>query len=81
MGHSEVITSFLGTYEGASAIWNAQTAGIVGGHVLAVLLAHELARRAIGDHRAAVLSQLPLAAAMVAYTLLGLWLLSTPAAG
>jgi hypothetical protein len=81
MGHSEVITSFLGTYEGATAIWNAQTAGIVGGHVLAVLLAHELARRAIGDRRAVVLSQLPLAAVMVAYTLLGLWLLSTPAAG
>jgi hypothetical protein len=49
--------------------------------VLAVLLAHELARLAIGDHRAAVLCQLPLAAVMVAYTLLGLWLLSTPAAG
>jgi hypothetical protein len=81
MGHSDVTTSFLGTYEGARAIWNAQTAGIVGGHVLAVLLAHELARRAIGDHRAAVLSQLPLAAVMVAYTLLGLWLLSTPVVG
>jgi hypothetical protein len=81
MGHSDVTTSFLGTYEGARAIWNAQTAGIVAGHVLAVLLAHELARRAIPDRRAAVLSQLPLAAAMVAYTLLGLWLLSTPAAG
>jgi hypothetical protein len=81
MGHSEITTSFLGTYEGARAIWNAQTAGIVAGHVLAVLLAHELARRTIPDHRAAVLSQLPLAAVMVAYTLLGLWLLSTPAAG
>jgi hypothetical protein len=81
MGHSEVTTSFLGTYEGARAIWNAQTAGIVAGHVLAVLLAHALARRATGDHRAAVLSQLPLAAVMVAYTLLGMWLLSTPVAG
>jgi hypothetical protein len=28
-----------------------------------------------------VLSQLPLAAVMVGYTLFGLWLLSTPAAG
>jgi hypothetical protein len=81
MGHSEVTTSFLTTYEGARAIWNAQTAGIVAGHVLAVLLAHELARRAMPDGRAAALSQLPLAAVMVAYTLLGLWLLSTPAAG
>jgi hypothetical protein len=79
--HFHVTTSFLNTYEGTRAIWNAQTAGIVLGHVLAVLLAHEMARRAIGDSRAAVLSQMPLAAGMVAYTLFGLWLLSTPAAG
>jgi hypothetical protein len=79
--HFHVTTSFLNTYEGTRAIWNAQTAGIVLGHVLAVLLAHETARRAIGDARAAVLSQAPLAAVMVAYTLFGLWLLSTPVAG
>jgi hypothetical protein len=81
LGHFHVTTSFLNTYEGTRAIWNAQTAGIVLGHVLAVVLAHELARRTIGDARAAVLSQLPLATVMVAYTLLGLWLLSTPTAG
>lgn len=81
LGHFHVTTSFLSTYEGTRAIWNAQTAGIVAGHVLAVLLAHELACRSISDYRAAVLSQLPLAAVMVAYTLFGLWLLSTPVAG
>jgi hypothetical protein len=81
LGHYHVTTSFLNTYEGSRAIWNAQTAGIVAGHVLAVLLAHELARRSIADHRALVLSQLPLAAVMVGYTLFGLWLLSTPVAG
>jgi hypothetical protein len=81
MGASDVTTSFLNTYEGTRAIWNAQTAGIVIGHVLAVLLAHEMARRSIGSERAAVVSQAPLAAVMVAYTLLGLWLLSTPVAG
>jgi hypothetical protein len=79
--HFHVTTSFLNTYEGTRAIWNAQTAGIVLGHVLAVLLAHETARRAIGNPRAVVLSQVPLAAVMVAYTLFGLWLLSTPVAG
>ena len=47
----------------------------------AVLLAHELARRSMPSKRALVLSQLPLAAVMVGYTLFGLWLLSTPAAG
>ncbi len=81
LGHFHVTTSFLNTYEGTRAIWNAQTASIVGGHVLGVVLAHELARRAIAGSRAAVLSQLPLAAVMVAYTLFGLWLLSTPVAG
>jgi hypothetical protein len=81
LGHFHVTTSFLNTYEGTSAIWNAQAAGIVAGHVLAILLAHEIACRAIGDYRTAVLSQLPLAAVMVAYTLFGLWLLSTPVAG
>ena len=81
LGHFHVTTSFLGTYEGTWAIWNAQTAAIVAGHVLAVVLAHELGRRAIAGGRAVVPSQLPLAAVMVAYTLFGLWLLSTPAAG
>jgi hypothetical protein len=81
LGHFHVTTSFLNTYEGTRAIWNAQTAAIVAGHVFAILLAHELARRTIADQRALVLSQLPLAAIMVAYTLFGLWLLSTPVAG
>jgi hypothetical protein len=81
LGQFHVTTSFLNTYEGTRAIWNAQTAGIVTGHVLAVLLAHELARRSMPTRRAVVLSQLPLATVMVGYTLFGLWLLSTPVAG
>ncbi|MEJ8573623.1 hypothetical protein [Microbaculum marinum] len=76
-----VTTSFLNTHEGTKAIWNAQTAGIVVGHILGILLAHEIACRLIGDYRAAVVSQAPLALVMVAYTLFGLWLLSTPVAG
>jgi hypothetical protein len=81
LGHFHVTTSFLNTYEGTRAIWNAQAAGIVAGHVLAILLAHEMACRSVDDYRAAVLSQVPLAAVMVAYTLFGLWLLATPVAG
>jgi hypothetical protein len=79
LGHFHI--TFLNTYEGTRAIWNAQTAGVVIGHVLAVLLAHQLARRSIADGHALVLSQLPLAALMVGYTLFGLWLLSTPVTG
>ena len=62
-------------------IWNVQTAAIVLGHVLGIVLAHVLALRYFGRGRRAVVSQLPLAALMVLYTLFGLWLLSTPTAG
>ena len=65
----------------AWVLWNAQAAVIVAGHVLAVLVAHGLAGRLHPDGRNAALSQLPLTVLMVAYTVLGLWLLSTPTAG
>jgi hypothetical protein len=71
LGHMHVTTSFMATYEGTRMIWNLQTAGIVIGHVAAVVLAHALAVRHFGDNRKAVLSQLPLAVLMVLYTALG----------
>ena len=64
-----------------TTIWNLQTAAIVLGHLAGIALAHALALRHFGDNRGAVLSQLPLAAFMVLYTLFGLWLLSTPVFG
>ena len=45
------------------------------------LLMPHLAFRIHETSRAAMLAQLPLAVLMVAYTVLGLWLLSTPAVG
>jgi hypothetical protein len=65
-------------HESAWAIWNAQAAVIILGHVLAVIVAHAIAHRLYGARRQAVLSQIPLAILMVAYTAFGLWLLSTP---
>lgn len=62
----------------AWVVWNLQAAAIVGGHVLAVLAAHRLAARLHANPRAATLSQIPLTALMVGYTVFGLWLLSTP---
>lgn len=62
-------------------IWNLQAAAIIGGHVLAVIIAHLTACRLHGTARLASISQIPLAVLMVAYTVFGLWLLSTPAAG
>jgi hypothetical protein len=62
-------------------LWNAQAVAIIVGHVLAVLIAHLLAGRLHPDGKDASLSQLPLTGLMVAYTVLGLWLLSTPVSG
>jgi hypothetical protein len=81
LNERRVTTSFLNIYESVRAIWNLQTAGIVVGHVAAVMLAHALALRHFGAGRRAALSQLPLAAFMVLYTIFGLWLLSTPVVG
>lgn len=62
-------------------LWNLQAGAIVGGHLLAVLVAHVVAFRLHGSAAGAARSQLPLAVLMVAYTLLGLWLLAAPTAG
>jgi hypothetical protein len=61
------------------AIWTVQVAIIVGAHVAAVIVAHALMLRLAPHPRAATASQLPMTALMIAYTMLGLWLLSTPA--
>ncbi len=72
----DVTTSFLNTIEGIRTIWIVQVSLIVGGHLLAVLIAHAIAVDLFG--RRAQLAGLPLALLMVGMTLLGLWLLSTP---
>lgn len=78
------MTVDAGVVSGAQSawwLWNFQAGAIILGHVLAVLVAHGLAWRLHRDARRAVLSQLPLTLLMVVYTVLGLWLLSTPTAG
>jgi hypothetical protein len=54
---------------------------IVSGHVIAVVLAHVAALRLFGSARAAAASQMPMAALMVAYTMLSLWILAQPVVG
>ena len=66
--------------QSAWIVWNLQAAAIIGGHLLAVLVAHVLAWRIHGTARAAAMSQIPLAGLMVLYTAFGLWLLSSPTA-
>jgi hypothetical protein len=73
-----VIAGATAGYESAWIVWNLQSAAIIGGHLLAVILAHALAYRLSGSARSAALSQIPLAILMVGYTVFGLWLLSSP---
>lgn len=61
--------------------WYAAVTLIVIGHVLAVIVAHVEATRRFASHRAALLSQLPMLALMVAYTSLSLWIMAQPIVG
>lgn len=62
-------------------VWHVQVALIVIGHAASVVLAHQVALRVFGSRRRAILSQLPMLALMVAYTVAGLWILSQPFQG
>jgi len=79
--HMHVSAGIVAGAHSAWWLWNCQAGAIIIGHVLAVLVAHSLAYRLYGDNRRAALSQVPLTVLMIAYTVFGLWLLSTPAAG
>jgi hypothetical protein len=58
-------------------IWHSQVALVLAGHVAGVYLAHRTALRVFASRRG-VVSQLPMLALMVAYTCVGLWVLSLP---
>ncbi|UDL92847.1 hypothetical protein LGH82_18045 [Mesorhizobium sp. PAMC28654] len=62
-------------------LWNFQAGAIILGHMLAVLLAHGFAWRLHPGPAGAAISQFPLTLLMIGYTVFGLWLLATPAAG
>jgi hypothetical protein len=61
-------------------IWHTQVILILGGHVVAVYLAHMMALGAFGSRAQSVLSQVPMLVLMVVYTCVGLWALSLPLA-
>ena len=60
----------------ATAIWYIQVAALVLGHVAGLVLAHDRALVTFKDSRAATRSQYWMLAVMIAFTSLGLWLLS-----
>ena len=60
----------------ATAIWYVQVAALVIGHVAGLVLAHDRALVSFGDSRTATRSQYWMLVVMIAFTSLGLWLLS-----
>jgi hypothetical protein len=62
-----------------AAIWYVQVAALVAGHVSGLVLAHDRALVLWPGARAAVQSQYWMLTVMVAYTSLGLWILSAVA--
>ncbi|MCB1380766.1 MAG: hypothetical protein KDK89_20715 [Alphaproteobacteria bacterium] len=73
--------SVMMDYHVATTVYQIQVAIIVAGHVMAVIAAHVMALRTLPSAMMATVSQVPLNAAMVLYTMFGLWLLSTPIIG
>src|ERR1044072_3506570 len=76
--------NIFGTAEGtidsplcsATTIWSVQVAALVVGHVAGLILAHDRALVTFKDGRTATRSQYWMLAVMIAFTSLGLWLLS-----
>ncbi|WP_129645735.1 hypothetical protein [Peristeroidobacter agariperforans] len=58
-------------------VWHTQIAVLLGGHVASIYLAHVTAMRTFSNQRR-VISQVPTLILMVAYTIVGLWILSLP---
>jgi hypothetical protein len=64
------------TFLSANAVWYVQVAALVLGHVVGLTLAHDRALVTFKDARTATRSQYWMLAVMIAFTSLGLWLLS-----
>ena len=74
LGTSTVTVDY--TWISATGIWYVQVAALVIGHVAGLVLAHDRALVAFGDSRTATRSQYWMLVVMIAFTSLGLWLLS-----
>ncbi|MFK8080383.1 MAG: hypothetical protein AB8B97_08870 [Granulosicoccus sp.] len=72
-----VSAGFLANHETVKIIWLSQCVAVVTGHVLSAMLTHAIASTFYSSRRNTVLIQLPIAAFMLMYTYLGLWLLSS----
>jgi hypothetical protein len=61
-------------------IWHTEVALILLGHMVSICLAHTIALRVFPSRRQCVISQVPMLCLMMAYTMIGLWVLSLPLA-
>lgn len=73
-----VTTGFFNRLDWVRVIWLTQAGLVVLGHVWSVLLSHRIALDLFPEPRRAAWATLPLSLFMIAYTLLGLWLLAAP---
>lgn len=78
LGTFYVTTGFFNSRDTVQVIFLTQAGAVVLGHVIAILTAHAIALRLYGQNRLALISQIPVAAFMIVYTFLGLWLLAAP---
>ncbi len=78
LGSHFVTTGFFNTLGSVRLIWLAQCAFIVFGHVLAVLVCHDILQQLFASTRRALLAHVPLAILMILYTSFSLWLLAAP---
>jgi hypothetical protein len=76
LGDFHVTASFLNTSGGTLAIFTAQTAAIVIGHIIGVAVAHAMLAGAAASRTLQL--EAPLSICMVFYTAFGLWLLAAP---
>lgn len=78
LGIFYVTTGFFNTLESSRTIFLTQVTAVVIGHVLSIIVAHAAAYSLFRNNKIATISQIPLAAFMISYTLFGLWLLAAP---
>lgn len=78
LAKTQVTTGFLKTKDSVQVVFFIQAGAVVVSHVVSVLIAHCFAARLYRTKRQTLISQLPLAAFMILYTVFGLWLLATP---
>ncbi len=78
LGTFYATTGFFNSRDTVQVIFLTQAGAVVLGHVVAILAAHAIALRLYGRNRLALISQIPVAAFMILYTFLGLWLLAAP---